>query len=124
MISIKARLLDTLLRKVLRQLAFHCVSRYDVRTSDKNFPVKKSTSTTTRRHFASRLIPSSTAASGFTETGGFETYLQEMLLGQLNISPTNLEQAESDHELESEFKEMLTPFSSYQLSPDSWNMFD
>ena len=78
MILFKARWLDTLLSKVLRQLTFHCVSRYDVRTSYKNFPIKKSTSTTTKRHFASRLIPSSTAASGFTETGGFETYLQEM----------------------------------------------
>ena len=98
---------------VPRQLAFP-VSPYDVRTPAKSF---------FRRCSGSRLIPGSAAASG-TETVGFETYLQGMLLREPNISPTNLEQAESDREPEFELEETLTSFSSYQLSSDCRNLHD
>ena len=47
-----------------------------------------------------------------------------MLFRESNISATNLEQAENDHEPEFEFEETLTPFSSYQPSPDSRNAHD
>ena len=63
-------------------------------------------------------------ANILTETVGFETYLQGMLLREPNISPTNLEQAESDREPEFELEETLTSFSSYQLSSDSRNLHD
>ena len=87
------------------------------------FRQRQNTPTTNRRCSGSRLIPGSAAASG-TETVGFETYLHGMLLREPNISPTNLEEAESDREPEFELEEMLTSFSSYQLSSDSRNLHD
>ena len=101
------------------------MSPYDVRTPAKSFFRQRQSTppTTNRRCSGSRLIPGSAAASG-TETVGFETYLQGMLLREPNISPTNLEEAESDREPEFELEEMLTSFSSYQLSSDSRNLHD